>query len=336
MTATPSSLVPLPALVADVGGTNARFALVGTNGHLGPSIRVLISDHPTLEHAVADVVRRLPERPRSLILAIAGLVEGDEAPLTNAPWIARPRALIADEGFEEVVILNDFEAVSLSLPALGAADSVSLGGPPPTRHGSRIAIGPGTGLGASTLLRAGDRWLITGGEGGHMDLGPRTAIDEAIWPHLERIGGRISAEWIVSGPGLLRLHRALAASRGVHSPLSTPSQIATAGLSGTDPLALETLRLFGTYLGRYAGDIALIFLPPGGVHIAGGIAPVIIDALRQGGFRAAFEDKAPHEKVMERIPTVVVTHPAPALVGLAALVTRPDDYLIDLAGRRWR
>lgn len=335
MTTGPAPLVPLPALVADVGGTNARFALVGSNGHLGASTRVLVGGHATLERAVADVLARTSERPRSLILAIAGLVEGDEASLTNAPWVARPRTLMAERGFEEVLILNDFEAVSLALSVLGESDSVSLGGPAPAPLGSRIAVGPGTGLGASTLLRAGDRWLISGGEGGHMDFGPRTALDEAIWQHLERIGGRISAEWLISGPGLVRLHHAVAASRGVDAPLSTPSQIAIAGLSGTDLLARDALRLFATYLGRYSGDIALIFLPPGGVYIAGGIAPSIVDVLR-AEFRAAFVDKAPHGKVMERIPTRVVTRPDPALVGLAALITRPDDYLIDLSGRRWR
>lgn len=330
-------LVPLPALLADIGGTNARFALLGEDGLVGATAKVLVRNHPSPGAAFREaILPLLPTPPRSAVFALAGQIHGDRAPLTNGAWVVEPLRLIAEDSFDEVVILNDFEAVSLSLPSLSPDDEVRIGGGTAEPDATRLAIGPGTGLGASALLRVDGRWVPIGGEGGHVDLGPRTDVDFAVWPHLERISGRVSAEWLLSGPGLLRLGRAVALSEGVVCLHDTPAGLAKAGLAGIDAIARQTLDLFATYLGRFAGDLAVTFLPAGGVHIAGGIAPTMLDVLRQGSFRRAFVDKAPHRAIMERIATSVITHPAAALLGIAALILRPDEYAVNLHGRHWR
>lgn len=332
----PMTLVPLPALIADIGGTNGRFAVVGERG-ISPPVTIATAAHPTLAGAIREAILPvLPERPRSTLLAMAGVVRGDEVQLTNGPWKAEPRRLIAEGGFEEVVILNDFEALALGLPDLAAQDFDPVGKDLPDQAGTRLVLGPGTGLGIAGLIRADGRWVPVGGEGGHVDLGPRTPRDGAIWPHLARAGGRVEAEGVVSGPGLANLYRAIAAADGRQGAAATPADITAAGLAGTDPAAVEALSLFSTYLGRIAGDMALVFMARGGVYLGGGIAPRIGGVLKAGAFRAAFEDKAPYRELMAGIRTAIITNPASALAGLAALVRGPERFAIELRTRHWR
>ncbi len=163
---------------------------------------------------------------------------------------------------------------------------------------TRVVLGPGTGLGVGALVHAGDIWVPVPGEGGHVDLGPRTPRDMAIWPNIEAgpntPGGRIEAETLISGGGMLRLYRAIARTDGKTPTLDTPEAVTRAGLAGDDQAAVETLNLFATYLGRLAGDVALTFMAKGGVFLGGGIAPRIPGVLQNGGFREAFVDKSPH------------------------------------------
>ena len=172
-------------------------------------------------------------------------------------------------------------------------------------------------------------------EGGHVDLGPVTARDFALWPHFERAHGRISAEALLCGPGLVRLYRGVAATNGAPAPLATPAEIAAAGLNGADAAAAEALTLFATYLGRFAGDLAMIFMARGGVYLAGGISGHILPALKGGAFRAAFVDKAPHDKLLAGMATAIIVKKFPALAGLAAFARAPGRFGVELAGRRW-
>ncbi len=328
-------LVPLPAIVADIGGTSARFAVVGADGEPSNPTKVAVADHPSLEAALTMALSAAPQRPRSAVFALAGLVRGDRARLTNGSWVADPRSLLADHGLSDVVIVNDFEALALSLPFLAADHLVRVGEGVADPDGTRLVIGPGTGLGAAGLLKVDGRWLPVRGEGGHIDFGPRTARDAELWPYLDRIGGRVSAEWLLSGPGLLRLHRAVARSHGSDADYGASADITAAALAGTDPIAREALDLFAAYLGRYAGDLALVFMPAGGVFIGGSIAPAMAGWLRTSGFRASFADKAPHGAILADLTTAIITHPTPALLGLATLVTDPTRFAVDLSGRRW-
>jgi glucokinase len=166
-------------------------------------------------------------------------------------------------------------------------------------------------------------------------MGPRSKRDFEIFPFLEPIEGRISAEQLLCGRGLVNIYRAICAADGVAPAWSLPADITTHALSGKDARADETLTLFATYLGRLAGDLAVIFMAHGGVYLAGGISQKILPALQRPEFRTAFEDKAPHSALMRNIPTFVVTHPLAALAGLASYARAPDDFGVSTDGQRW-
>ena len=148
------------------------------------------------------------------MLAVAGPVDGDEIPLTNCPWVVQPQGMLDSLGLSDVVVLNDFEAQALAVVALGEEHMEKIGGGAPEADASRVVLGPGTGLGVAGLVRACGRWIPVPGEGGHMDIGPRTPRDFEIFPHLEPIEGRISGEQILCGRGLVNIYRAVAKADG--------------------------------------------------------------------------------------------------------------------------
>ncbi|MEJ0097035.1 MAG: glucokinase [Bauldia sp.] len=330
--------LPFPILIGDIGGTNARFALVnGAEAAIERLPNVHTADFPTIDDAIATaVIDGAGARPKSAVLAVAGPIAGERIDLTNSEWVVEPRKSVARFALGEMVLLNDFEAQSLALPDLGAADIAQIGGGGMRANATRVVLGPGTGLGAGALLHARGVWIPVPGEGGHVDLGPESERDMAIWPHLERVFGRISAETVLCGPGMVRLYRAVAAVDGVPAPLATPAEVTTAGLAGSDAQAAETLALFASYLGRVAGDLALIFMPYGGVFLGGGIPTRIAPVLQAGGFRRAFTDKAPHEGLLERMATAIITKEDSALAGIAAFARSPSRFGVDVSGRRWR
>lgn len=331
------TLVPLPAIIADIGGTNGRFAVIARDGSVGPVKVVETRQRPTLAEAIDLDLRPLsPEPIRSAVLAMATVVEGEIIQLTNGPWFAEPRAMIANAGFEQVIVINDFEALSLSLPSLSDADLDPIGPRLPRGGGTRLVIGPGTGLGAAALIDANGVYVPAGGEGGHVDFGPKTARDAAVWPHLPGAFGRISAESIISGSGMVGLYRAVAAADRMPAPLTTAPEIGEAGMAGTDPVAIATVDLFCSLLGRYAGDLALFVMPRGGVYVGGGISPRFAPVLKAGGFREAFLDKEPYRELLSSFPISIIMHPSPALVGVRAMILDPARYAIGLAGRHWK
>jgi glucokinase len=324
-----------PVLIGDIGGTNARFAQIDSPGEAMrrfPDVRT--TGHATFSEAMRDAAADQGPPPRSAVVALAAPTTGDTIPLTNAPWVVEPRKTIARLGLDEMVVINDFEAQSLSLPILKDSDLINVGGAEPSLT-TKVVVGPGTGLGASALLRAGGRWVPVPGEGGHVDLGPVSERDYAIWPHLDDSRGRISAESVLSGAGLVRLYRAICAADGAQPVHSTPAALTGAGLAHDDPSAVETLNLFTTYLGRVAGDLAIIFMAHGGVYLAGGITEKLASVIAAGPFRQAFTAKAPHDDLMAEIATMVITTTDGALAGIEAMVREPDGYIIDLNGRRW-
>ena len=325
-----------PVLVADIGGTNARFARIdGPNTETVKCPSCGTSDHPGLVEAIRDSLAQIDgPAPKTLIAAVAGPVTGDIIPLTNAPWVIKPADVLKELNLAQVVIINDFEAQALALPGLSGPDIEQIGGGTVRPNSTKFVLGPGTGLGAAAMIYAAGIWIPVPGEGGHVEIGPVTKDDEAIWPHIERMGGRVGAESILSGSGLPRLARAVAASRAADHRLTTGAAI-TKAASENDPIALETLHLFARALGRVAGDFALSLLARGGVYLTGGVTPRIDRFLNDGQFRAAFEAKAPHERLVQSIPTFIVRHPNPALEGLAAFAHKPERFAVDLSGRSW-
>jgi len=186
--------IATPVLIGDIGGTNARFAIVPDA--TSPVIEfpiVQTKDFPTIDDAIAKaVLSTSPVKPKSIIVAIAGPVDGDEIKLTNSPWVVRPRTLIGELGFGDVVVLNDFEAQALAVVALGPAHLEKIGGGESEKDAARLVLGPGTGLGVAGLIHSAGRWIPVPGEGGHMDIGPRTPRDFQVFPHIEKLDGRIS------------------------------------------------------------------------------------------------------------------------------------------------
>jgi glucokinase len=329
---------PFPILIGDIGGTNARFSLLtDANAEAKPFAIVQTARFATIDEAIQEVVLdKTSVQPRAAILAIAGPINGDEIPLTNCPWVVRPNYMLANLGFEDVMVVNDFEAQALAVASLGDEHQIQIGGGKELAGHSKVVLGPGTGLGVAGLVHALDAWIPVPGEGGHVDLGPRTDRDLQIFPHIERIEGRVSAEQILCGRGLAGLYHAICTADGITPRYSDPADVSEHGLSGADPQAAETLTLFATYLGRVAGDMACTFMARGGVYLAGGIPQKILPALEGPEFREAFEDKAPHNALMSTIPTFVVTHPLAALAGLAAYACQPSRFGVATEGRRWR
>ena len=332
------AIIHFPILIGDIGGTNARFAIL-VDAYAQPKEFPILAtaDFETIEEAIQTcVLDKTSVQPRSAIFAIAGPVDGDETPLTNCPWIVRPRQMMSDFFLEDVIVLNDFEAQALAAASLDEEYRRRIGGGEIDSNASRVVLGPGTGLGVAGLVYSNHNWIPVPGEGGHIDLGPRTERDFAIFPHLERIEGRISAEQVLCGAGMVNLYRALCTADEIEPVFKAPHEITAAGLEGADPVAAETLSLFATYLGRVAGDLALVFMARGGVFLSGGIAQKIVPVLEKPEFRAAFEDKAPHSALLRSIPTNVITHPLAALFGLASFARTPIRFGVATEGRRWR
>lgn len=329
---------PYPVLLGDIGGTNARFSVVehaeAEPRHLPP---VKTADFPDIDEAIRQVVLEdAALAPRATILAIAAPVEGDEIPMTNSPWVIRPKAMLAELGQQDILLLNDFEAQALAVLALGREHMEPILPGEPDEDAGRVILGPGTGLGVAGLVHAFGGWVPVPGEGGHIDVGPRTAREYAVFPHIEPIDGRVSGEQILSGRGIVRLYNAVAAADGVAARFVKPADITAAALEGGDATAVEALDLFVTCLGRVAGDLALVFMSRGGVYLSGGIAQKIVPALRTERFREAFRNKGPHGELMREMPVYVVTHPLAAIYGLAAYAARPLRFGIATAGRRWK
>lgn len=325
-----------PILVADIGGTNARFAKVD---HPSAPTEFLTStatsDHSGIISAIDTVQAEHPgQRAQTAIIAVAGPVTGDRIPLTNADWVIEPLKMISELGLREVVVVNDFEAQALALPGFEGTDVRQFGGGDLRPNATKFVLGPGTGLGAGALIHAADTWIPLPGEGGHVELGPVSEEDYLIWPHIERLGGRIGAEQVLSGTGLPRLSRAVAAFMELDRAFASGSDVTRAAADG-DPVAVKTVDVFARGLGRVAGDFALSLLARGGVYLTGGVTRHVSDVLTSGAFRSAFEAKAPHEGLLRSIPTFIVEHPNPALEGLAAFARAPSRFAVDMTGRRW-
>ncbi|MDX3109832.1 glucokinase [Nonomuraea angiospora] len=308
------SAFDLPWLVADIGGTNARFGLVTSSGARPANVAVLAgSDYATLPEAVAAYLAEHAGgvRPGAACLAVAGPIDGDRYRLTNSAWAGSVR----DLDVPYAVLLNDFEALAVSLPHLEGGDLVSLGGPEPG-HGVKAVLGPGTGLGVGGLVPAEHGWTPVPGEGGHVTVPVVDRRELEIVQVLQSQGlPHVVAEHVLSGPGLVRLHRALAQVNGVAAPGLTASDI-VARLD--DSLCAETVEVFCGMLGSFAGNVALTLGARGGVYLGGGVLPRIVERVRTSSFRTRFTENPDMSHYLEAIGTALIVAPQPALTGAAA------------------
>ena len=312
---------PLPAraLVADIGGTNARFAVADlATLDLSDIRQVRCAEHPNLEAALGDYLGGLSAPPDRAAIAVAGPVTGADISLTNSDWSLTKEALCHRFRLKHVRLLNDFAALALSLPHLGGADLHQIGGGAPVEHEAKAVLGPGTGLGVAGLVWSGAGWVAVPGEGGHMSLGAADEKQLALLERLRKGRAHLSAERALSGPGLAELYQALAAARGVSPEPRQPNDVIVSGMSGEDEIAVEALERFIDWLGRFAGDTALLLGARGGVYLGGGIAPKLMTKLSAGPFRRAFEDKGRMAAYLAPIPVYVILAEFATLTGAAA------------------
>ncbi|MCK7594309.1 glucokinase [Pseudomarimonas salicorniae] len=316
------------ALVADIGGTWARFAVAQWRGDnspvLGHLAQVAVADHDSLVAAARHFLDALPAelpRPDRAVLAVAGKVDGDEAALTNHPWQINARECSAQLALHDTKLINDFTAQALAVPHLRPADRLALNTPPVTtrRDSATYAVlGPGTGLGVSGLLcRAGQRIALES-EGGHAAFAPKTARQRALLEHLSSRYTRVSYERLLSGAGLSNLHWALSRMAGATNDADLRPEQVTQGAVAGDPLCTEAIEVFCEVLGAFAGDLVLTFGSWDGVYLSGGLVPLLIDSLRGRDFREAFQNKGRFSSAVARVPVHAVLHPQPGLLGAAA------------------
>lgn len=308
-----------PALLADIGGSNARFALL--DGNAITDIRIFpTGGHDTLGGAALAYLDGRPVDRAAL--AVAGPVKNGAADLTNAGWSFSETSLSATFGDVPVRIVNDFVAQAMALPALRKGDLRAVGGGKEAAGAPKAVLGPGTGLGVAALVPTDGGWLPLATEGGHVTLPASNREEEAIIDRLRERFGHVSAERVVSGPGLLHLIRAITDISGVPVSYDTPEDVVAAAIRGRDPQAVRALGLFCDFLGTVAADLALSLGAAGGVYIAGGIVPKLGDAFADSGFRRRFEAKGRFSDYLSAIPTWVVTAENPAFVGLRALIEK--------------
>ncbi|HYD29820.1 MAG TPA: glucokinase [Azospirillaceae bacterium] len=311
-----------PFLVADIGGTNARFGLTGPGG-LAHSRVLACADFPTLEDAarayLADAAPAVP--PRQAAFAIAGPVTGDLIQMTNHAWTFTISATRAALELDRLEVINDFTAVALSLPHLGDADRRAVGGGTPRPRAVIAAIGPGSGLGMSGLVPAPDGgWIPLAGEGGHATMPAADSREAGVLAILARRFDHISAERVISGQGLQNLAAALTALAGLPPSPRTPAEITQAARDGSDAVCVEAVEMFCAMLGTAAGNLALTLGARGGVYIAGGIVPKLGELFHRSRFRERFIGKGRMSVYLDPIPTYVITHSLPAFLGLRALL----------------
>lgn len=306
-------------LVCDVGGTRTRLALAVRTEN-GFELTDL-EETPTSPD-VAAKVRRFVSSKHVTAAAFGGA--GAVSPngslrLTNADVLLDPSELARAAGIPRVVLVNDFGAIAESIPQLPQSSLIALGSGKPVDREPVIVLGAGTGLGTAIGAYGPGGWHAIAGDGGHADLAPVDDEEVEIWQRLRRAHGRVSAETILCGPGLERLHAAIAGRPLAGRPLTAPEIDAAAWRR--DPDALRTHALFTRWLGRVAGNLALVAGARGGVYLAGGILPRWAGRFDVAAFRRAFEDKAPYDAWLRAIPSYLVMYPYPGLLGLAVLAS---------------
>lgn len=317
-----SSADPDWTLLADIGGTNVRFALGAGNGNFSDLESRRVTDFADFEQAAEAYLDGRDSRPLDGAFAVAGPVRAGQAELTNHPWRISAAGAARALGLKAAILVNDFAAIAMAVPHLGPDDVERLGGGEREPRAPIVVLGPGSGLGVSFLIPTGDRWVPVAGEGGHAGIAPIDENDDDLVSRLRDKYGRASLERALSGPGLLNLYQAAAGPEPSLGATPTPAQVAQAAGAG-DQGAGAAAKTFSSMLGAAAGDLALTVGAHGGVYIAGGVVPKLGAAFDRVGFRAAFEDKGRFSADVGRVPTFLIVHPAPGILGLARKAAEP-------------
>lgn len=310
-----------PRLLADIGGTNARFALETSPGEIG-SVQVYpCADYP----GVAEVIKKYLKdtkigRVNHAAIAIANPVDGDQVRMTNHDWSFSIEATRRTLGFDTLLVVNDFTALAMALPGLTDTQRVQVGGG--TRRPNSVIglLGPGTGMGVSGLIPADDRWIALGSEGGHATFAPADEREDIVLQYARKKWSHVSFERVAAGPGIEVIYRALAGrdKKRVAANVDT-IEIVKRAMEG-EPLAAESVDVFCGILGTFAGNIAVTLGALGGIYIGGGVVPRLGEFFARSSFRKRFEAKGRFEAYLQNVPTYVITAEYPAFLGVSAIL----------------
>jgi glucokinase len=330
-----ASSTAAPVLLADIGGTHARFALADPAAPR-PLLEDTVAAFPVERFpSLADAARHYLETARtgaagtvarSAVVAVAGPVRNGQAHMTNHPWVVSADRLGDALGLGDVALVNDFVAQAMAVRQLGEGDVQAIGGPapatarskPPADGSASVIVGAGTGLGVGVLVRESGRWLALATEAGHASFAPGTPQEIGILEQLSREFGRVSNERLASGAGLVNLHRALGALAGEDPGNPAPEDV-TAGAAEGDRRCEHAVDAFCAIFGAIAGDLVLAYGAWHGAYLSGGLVPPLLPALRRSGFRQRFEGKGRYAPAMAAVPTLAVVHPQPGLLGAAVI-----------------
>lgn len=315
-----------PRLLADIGGTNARFALECSPGQFEVIEVLACDDYPTLAAALQaylglpTVSTRLTAPLRNAALAIANPITGDLVRMTNHHWEFSIEALRQECGFDTLVVANDFTALARALPHLAQDQKVQVGGGAPVPNTPLGLVGAGTGLGVSGLIPCKSSWTALLSEGGHVTFSPANEQEVAILSYAWREFEHVSAERFLSGDGIVLLYRALASHEGVADEGLDAPEISRRALAGESALCARVIDTFCGMLGTVAGNLAITLGAQGGIYIGGGIVPRLGEYFARSPFRARFEHKGRFVHYLSQVPTYIITARYPAFLGVSAIL----------------
>lgn len=322
----------MTVLAGDIGGTKCLLCLCDDSLRPVFERRYPSAEHTEFVHVVRKFLAETGARPDRACFGIAGPVVNDVCRTTNLPWLIDARTLEADTEIAKIRLINDFHANAASVEALSEADVVELhpGGQEP--RGPIAILGAGTGLGQAFLFHTGSSYEVIASEGGHCDFAPRTEEEIGVLRYLiKKYDGHVSYERLISGMGLVNLYEALRemghakesdAVRAEMAAGDAAAVVSRHGLAKDDALSDRALTLFCSIYGAEAGNLALKLMATGGVFLAGGIAPKILERLKDGSFTKAYTDKGRLSPLVERIPVRVITNPLAPIIGAAKVASR--------------
>lgn len=305
------------ALVTDIGGTNARFALFNlTTNELTAITKIVLSKNDVLLTLIKDYLNKQSVTIDMACIAIACPIDGEDiVNMTNNDLSFSRSELIKELNLTKLEVINDFTAVSYSIPKLPAQNLVKIGGEEPDLNYPIAIYGAGTGLGVSHLININGHWISLSGEGGHTELPMTNDEEDRILAQLRKKFGRVSTERFLSGNGIVNIYQALLQINNQPIKDITPDIIVQKALANSCQLCLQALNHFCTFMGRFGGNLALTLNTQGGIYIAGGIVPRFIEFFKSSPFRNEFENKGRMSFLVKKIPVYVITHEDPGLFG---------------------
>lgn len=316
----------LPKLLADIGGTHARFALETGAGQVEAISTMQCNAYPGLSEAMSaylsqpHAVRAGASRVRHTAIAIANPVDGDEIRMTNHHWAFSIEGVRCRFGFETFLVVNDFKALAMAVPHLTPDQTLKVGRGMPREGGVLGVLGAGTGLGVSALVPCGGQWTAVEGEGGHVTFAPFNELEMDVLRFAWREHPHVSAERLLSGIGIDLLYRALADRAGVPAQALSVPEILRKGIARECEVCDQVIECFCEMLGTVAGNLAVTLGAKGGIYIGGGIVPRLGDRFLRSGFRRRFEDKGRFSDYLAQVPAYVITAEYPAFSGISAML----------------